>query len=261
MVAAMSGPSGAPGDTPETLPAGDTEARDARKAMMSGMSGTSALATLAEAGFDIAHTFDAAAAAREPGLAVLSGGRRLGILIGSTRALWPPFCAALGAELAGEPDPLERYTERAIDGAFAGARIHYGHRRHDGAFLPLQRLAVVTGLGALAPSQLVIHPVYGPWFALRAVVLLDERSESGGRGPDGSAGGENGVSIDGAPPERAPIAPPCRCTAACADRLLRAQRSGDWRDWLAVRDACSLQQWRYPDDQIRFHYSRMRRSP
>lgn len=194
-----------------------------------------ALATLAAAGFDIAHAFDAEAAAREPGLELLAGGARLGLLIGNTRALWPPFCAALATpELASEADPLERYTERTIDAAFAaapGACVLYGHRQYGGAFLPLQRLAVATGLGALAPTQLVIHPTYGPWFALRAVAL-----------------------VDGEPPSRAPIASPCRCDASCLDAFASAQRGADWRDWLAVRERCSLQAWRYSDDQIRFHY-------
>ncbi|HSS02487.1 MAG TPA: hypothetical protein VLM79_35750 [Kofleriaceae bacterium] len=195
-----------------------------------------ALATLAAAGFDIVHAFDAAAAAREPGLELVAGDARLGLLIGNTRALWTPFSAALATpDLAAEPDPLEHYTERVIDAAFGaacgGARVLYGHRRYGGAFLPLQRLAVATGLGALAPTQLVIHPMYGPWFALRAVAL-----------------------VDGEPPARAPIASPCRCDASCLDAFAHAQRSADWRDWLAVRERCSLQSWRYGDEQIRFHY-------
>src|SRR5258705_9628911 len=112
---------------------------------------------LAGAGFDLVHPFDAHAAAREPGLELLAGRERRGLLIGNTRALWAPFAAALPALLAsGERDPLERYTEHAIEGAFPGARVLYGHRRYAGAFVPLQRLAVATGLGALAPSQLVI---------------------------------------------------------------------------------------------------------
>ena len=191
-----------------------------------------ALATLAAAGFDIAHAFDAAAAAREPGLALLAGEARMGMLLGNTRALWPPFSEAMcDPALAAARDPLERYTERAVDAAFPGARIYYGHRPYGGAFLPLQRLAVATGLGALAPTHLVIHPIYGPWFALRAVVVLD-----------------------GEPPARAPIAPPCRCDASCGEALARAQQSMDWRDWLAVRESCSLQNWRYGEDHIRFHY-------
>jgi len=194
-----------------------------------------ALATLATAGFDIAHAFDVSVAARQPGLAVLDDDHRLGILIGNTRALWPRFTAAMREPaLAAERDPLERYTERAIDLAFPDARIYYGHRRYGGAFIPLQRLAVVAGLGALAPSQLVIHPIYGPWFALRAVVV-----------------------IDGEPPPREPIAPPCCCGASCSASFERARHSDDWHDWLAVRDSCALQRWRYSEDQIRYHYTKL----
>jgi methylmalonic aciduria homocystinuria type C protein len=198
-----------------------------------------ALDLLARAGFDIAHRFDAAAAAREPGLAALAGADRLGLLIGNTRALWPPFTAALGdPELAAERDPLDRYTERAIDAAFPGARIYYGHRRYGGAFVPLQHLAVATGLGAMAPSHLVIHPVYGPWFALRAAV----------------------VTAGDPPPLRRPIPQPCHCDDPCTAVLARAQRSSDWRDWLALRDQCSLRTWRYSDDQVRYHYAALRGS-
>lgn len=190
---------------------------------------------LARAGFDIAHAFDPVAIAREPGLGVLGGPERLGLLIGNTRALWPPFTEAMRdpeLDLAAAPDPLDRYTERCLAAAFPDARIYYGHRRYAGAFVPLQHLAVAAGLGALAPSHLVIHPIYGPWFALRAAIV-----------------------IDGAPPApSAPLARPCQCDAACTAVLDRAQRSSDWRDWLAVRDACRLRTWRYSDEQIRFHY-------
>jgi len=98
--------------------------------------------------------------------------------------------------------------------------------------VPLQHLAVATGLGALAPSHLVIHPAYGPWFALRAAVVLDGTP----------------------PPMRPRLAQPCHCDHTCTTVLERAQRSTDWRDWLAVRDACSLRDARYSDAQIRFHY-------
>jgi methylmalonic aciduria homocystinuria type C protein len=202
--------------------------------------GVDAFATLAAAGFDIAHRFDAGSAAREPGLAMLAGQPRLGILIGNTRALWRPFTAAMcDPALAAESDPLDRYTERVIGAAFApaaaGSRIYYGHRRYDRKFVPLQPLAVITGLGALAPNHLVIHPIYGPWFALRAVVVTD-----------------------GDPPERQPIAQPCQCDAPCREHLARAQRSLSSSDWLAVRDSCSLRAWRYTDDQVRYHYARVR---
>lgn len=181
-----------------------------------------ALAQVAAAGFDLAHDFDTR------GMRELPAGH--GVLIGNSRALWPHFEAAR----RDEPDPLERYTERTIDAAFAGARIFYAHRKYDGAFIPFQRIAVATGFGALAPSRLVVHPRFGPWFALRAIVV-----------------------VDGAGPARTPIAhQPCTCEATCAAALDAALANPfDWRAWLAVRDACSLRAERYDDAQIRYHYT------
>lgn len=208
--------------------------------MVAAVDVASAIAQLADAGFDLAHAFDTRAAAAEPGWELLAGAPRLGLLVGNTRALWPHFVAAMREPaLAAAPDPLERYTERTLAAAFPGAVIHYSHRRHGAGFLPFQRLAVATGLGALSPGHLVIHPIYGPWFALRAV-----------------------VAVDGTPPVRAPIAKPCVCGAPCARALAAAEDAAargeaGWRTWLAVRDACSLRAWRYGEDQATYHYTKV----
>ncbi len=160
--------------------------------------------------------------------------RARGLLLGNTRALWTPFSAALaGGALAGLADPLDAYTERAVTAAFPGARVYFAHRTYGGLYLPFQRLAVATGLGALSPSQLVIHPVVGPWFALRAVVV-----------------------VPGAAPVRAPIPRACVCTGACARACAAATGATTLRPWLAVRDACSLGAHRYDDAHIAFHYDR-----
>ena len=190
-------------------------------------------AALADAGFDIAHRFAIDAIADEPGLEALAGAP-LGILIGNTRALWPKFLAAL-PELDRD-HPLDDYTERTIAALLPdGARCYFAHRRYAGAFLPFQRLAVAAGLGSRSPTQLVIHPIYGPWFALRAVVVCS-----------------------GSPPETAPIRPVCHCEAPCQGAMATALASSgpeSWRAWLAVRDSCSVgKAWRYDEDQIRYHY-------
>ena len=172
---------------------------------------------LARAGFDIVHPFDARAVGID-----LDGPPR-GLLVGNTRALWPHF-----VDRSGE-HPLERYIEQTIDAAFPGAPIYYAHRRYGGAFLPMQRIAVLSGLGALAPTQLVIHPIYGPWFALRAIVL-----------------------VPGEPPAMRPIAKPCRCDGTCEAAFARG-------DFLAARDACTLRTWRYSQEQIDYHYAQLAR--
>ena len=184
-----------------------------------------ALAQVAAAGFDLAHEFDT----RETqALHALPAGR--GILIGNTRALWPKFEAARRAEA----DPLDRYTERTLEAAFAGRPVFYAHRKYGGAFIPFQHLAVATGFGALAPSRLVVHPTRGPWFALRAVVVVE---------------GERG-------PARAAIPQPCTCDARCGEALDAALADPfDWRAWLGVRDACAIRAQRYSDAQVEFHYT------
>lgn len=197
---------------------------------------TAAIDRLADAGFDLVHAFDAAAAAREPGWEFLADGAlRVGLLVCNTRALWPRFVAAMrDPAVAAEPDPLDHFTERTIEAAFPGAPIYFGHRADgSGAFLPFTRLAVATGLGALAASHLVIHPTYGPWFALRAVVL-----------------------VAGKPPVRAPLRSPCSCGPGCKTALASALASTSWEAWLAVRDACGLRVWRYSDEQARYHYTK-----
>jgi methylmalonic aciduria homocystinuria type C protein len=175
---------------------------------------------LAAAGFDILAPFDGA---------LVDPRRRAGLLIGNTRALWPKFVAA---QPAG-PDPLDRYVESAIDPLVPeGGRVVYAHRQYAGSFLAFQPLAVAAGIGSLSETHLVIHPVYGPWFALRAAIL-----------------------VPGDPPAAAPCPRVCRCDAPCREALARARGSTDWRAWLAVRDACPVgREHRYSDDQLAFHY-------
>ena len=67
--------------------------------------------------------------------------------------------------------------------------------------------------------------------------------------------------LDGEPPARAAIDKPCECSDACpraVEVALSGRTTGEaWRRWLAVRDACSLREWRYSDEQIAFHYTKV----
>jgi hypothetical protein len=194
-------------------------------------------AQLADAGFDIVHPFDAHAIARLPGLdALLDPERPCGLLVGNTRALWPRFLAARRSDpaLAASRHPIEDYVEQT-SAKFTDARCLFPHRQYDGAFLPFQRLAVAAGLGTLSASQLVIHPSYGPWFALRAVVLTA-----------------------GVPTSRVLPAAACECAQRCPAAFERAREAqSSWREWLAVRDACCVgRDYRYSDDQIEYHYTK-----
>lgn len=178
--------------------------------------------TLAEAGFDIVQPFDGA---------LLDPDRRAGLLVGNTRALWPRF---LAARQPG-PDPFDRFVESLIDPLLpAEARVFYGHRQ---PFPPLQRIAVGAGLGSMSETRFVIHPVYGPWFALRAAIVMP-----------------------GEPPPPAVPVNSCTCGEPCRAALAKLQMT-DWRSWLALRDACPIgRAYRYSEDQIEFHYGLLRSS-
>ena len=126
--------------------------------------------------------------------------------------------------------------------AYPRGEIRFAH--HVPATVAIQRAAVVAGLAWLAPSHLCVHPAYGPWIALRALVILDEP----------------------APPSPPRVPAPCDCAVGCGPALERALAAGEprstqelrerWRLWLAVRDACPVgREHRYSQEQIEFHYA------
>jgi hypothetical protein len=178
----------------------------------------------------------------------LGSEQNLGILIGNTRALWEPFCGALRAQprLCRAPHPLEQYTEQRVSAAVAALGL-----RHDVRFahelgprlVAMQRLAVLSGLAWLSPSQLCIHPTYGPWISLRAVVVLPLP----------------------APPAAPLLAAPCACDQVCASSAKRVAAEADhpdsWRSHLALRMSCAVgQAHAFSEEQSRYHYCRNERA-
>jgi methylmalonic aciduria homocystinuria type C protein len=166
---------------------------------------------------------------------------RLAVVVGNTRALWPRLRAE--ADWTA-PDPVDRYVEAAVRAAApAGAEV----RLATDPQLPIQQLADDAGLAWLSPSRVCVHPVFGPWIALRALIVTDAP----------------------APAPAARIAPPCDCARGCGEAFARACAAGvpagtaelreRWRLWLAVRDACPVgRAHRYSDDAIAYHYAGVR---
>jgi methylmalonic aciduria homocystinuria type C protein len=179
---------------------------------------------------------------------------RLAVLLGNSRALWPCFIDALRREPARIDDahPLDRWIDERVADAVAGRpephEIRFAHERPPRR-VAMQRLAEVAGLAWLSASHLSVHPTYGPWIALRAVVVFDV-----------------------AGPIRSQAPPPCpSCSERCVPAFERAVRVIDdpveahedvarhWETWVAVRDACPLgRAHRYDDDQVRYHYTKDR---
>ena len=215
-------------------------------------------AALERYGLDIAHAFRVDAFNRgAEGRDVLPDFGRpnaLAVLVGNTRALWHPLKIAVknDAGLATSKNPVDEYAERHIaraipDGAPRHAILHA--YLMDPAPIPIQRIAEAAGFAVLSPSHLSIHRHFGPWFALRAVVIFD---------------------VDGPMPFPAELKNPCKpCARPCMRALATALEGAgsdvlkldvnddNWRPWLAVRDACPEgRRFRYEPAQIRYHYTK-----
>jgi hypothetical protein len=175
----------------------------------------------------------------------------LGLLIASTRYFWLRFGAALATdpERVRRAHPVDEHTMEAVRGALAplgaGCAVRFAHEM---PALPIQRIAELAGFARLSPARLSVHPVYGPWIALRGVAIV----------------GVAGPADDPLPAQDPCPGCPGGCDAAFA-RALAASRpesaaiARDWSDWLAVRDACPVgRPHRYSEDQIRYGYTKDR---
>lgn len=216
---------------------------------------------LAAHGLDLVQAFDIVRyneiAASHESLAPLEYFGRpgaLALLVGNTRALWPHFTRAYRAspELQQSADPLDNWIESAVRACAEQVhRSHSLHFSHDTgeAFISMLHLAEASGLAHRGPAHIGVHAEHGPWFGLRALIVVDAEP------PDASR----------------QIADPCQgCSAPCVEALSEALAvsgtqavsvSGDiasaWKAWVHVRDVCPVgKNSRYGDDQIRYHYTK-----
>ena len=217
---------------------------------------------LCKAGLDIVHPF-AADRELDPIFPLERFGqeRAQGLLVGNTRALWPHLLGWF-RQHPGEPHPVQTYVgnalSHAMNAAFAalGAppprqQLYLPHRLdyvgNSGlSAVPFQRLAQAVGFAAVGPAHLSAHAVFGPWFAFRAVWVLDLAAYS--------------------PQATVAQAPCATCRAPCQDVLLEVLESAGqgtpipWERWLAVRDACPVgRDHRYCESQLKYHYTKARR--
>lgn len=136
----------------------------------------------------------------------------LAVLVGNTRAIWPPFIAALAGReglerprkregegtsalrerLWSDRHPLNCYVRHSVVEAAQSAGLVldeavFDWERREGRCLPLQRIAHVTGMAhLLQQAHLAIHPLVGPWLALRAVIVIgNATAEDAGLAADG----------------------------------------------------------------------------
>ncbi|MCG8418243.1 MAG: hypothetical protein MJE77_09910 [Proteobacteria bacterium] len=214
-------------------------------------------ARCAKAGLDLYQPLEVAqynrAVAETYRLPTWGRGSTLAILIGNSRALWPHLVEALRTDrdLRASEHPVDDYCDRVVRSAQEAiarpSRAFPAHWRGQ-RMVAMQRLAEISGLAALSSCHLSVHRQFGPWIALRAVIVVD---------------------CDG-PGEVRPIRQPCVCDEHCTPAFQRALAAASaesdqvdldkhWRLWVSVRDACPIgRAHRYDDEQIRYHYTKDR---
>lgn len=139
------------------------------------------VAQLADAGLGLTGTlpialYDSLVPAPWSSAQLMPGARGALVVGNAGRTLWERFVASPERALAS--DPLDAYTRRVLDAAAriaepAAAVAFYADRR-DSLYLPLVALARRAGFGSPGRVGVLIHPVYGPWIGVRAVLLLAE---------------------------------------------------------------------------------------
>ncbi len=167
------------------------------------------------------------------------------LVLGNTRALWPHL-ERFVCDNDPLDDPVDTYVMHAVRQATADVidvvDVRFSHEPPPRR-VAIQRLADRAGLAWLSPSHLCVHPIFGPWIALRAAIVLARPL----------------VDVPAA------AHAPCDCAANCLPRLRDAIAAGEptsneemvanWELWLAMRDACPVgREHRYGQDQIRYHY-------
>lgn len=182
----------------------------------------------------------------------------LGFVLGNTKALWEPFLRWLKESPArvDQNDPLDAYVESTVQQLISHISAQYCPctARFSHCFGPLfvdmLTAAEISGL-AFHDDQthLCVHPKFGPWFALRAVLVLDMP----------------GIPFDPAAPPRNPFP---QLESAIRKQWNKLQCLGglsnwqaNWREWLALREMSGPQdtlQYKYEGDQLEYHYTKDR---
>lgn len=180
---------------------------------------------------------------------------------GAFWAAYRRFCEA-HPEYERRADPLDDFTREVVDAACTplarrGAmRILYPFGFAEGT-VSFTRLALLAGLGRGSLVGVLVHPVYGPWFALRAAILVREKLEA----PRPAEGFDPCSSCSGRP--CIPACPGCAVTAAGWSVPRCGAHRGRPDDPCATRCharvACVLApEHRYPDDALAYHQRRAR---
>jgi hypothetical protein len=164
----------------------------------------------------------------------------LGIIIGNTKNFWIPFMKEYELNFKDCSNPVDKYTENVIKKLvkqeFSQIKyfVKFSHDVENNEIVSMQKACHVSGLAFNEENiGLCIHPIYGPWFALRAVIVFD---------------------LD-APSEVETIKEFPGSEMDLKNMKIEMKKAMVTGNWLNVRNVCQLgNEYKYSQEQIDYHY-------
>lgn len=164
-------------------------------------------------------------------------------------------------------NPLDDFTREVVERDVASAARALGRRctvlfpfMSDGPTLNFIELGKAAGIAGPSILGVTVHPIYGPWIAFRAALLLDEEIDSPG----------DALGFDPCPRCTARTCiPACPAGAVSIDSewdipkclTHRVEVEADCTPRCHARAGCVLgPEHRYPDDELAYHQMRALRS-
>ena len=196
---------------------------------------------LSTSGFDILHPFSLEDVEKSilRSLSIDESSGKMGYLVGNTRKIWDCFIEWLiqRPDRSEMTDPLDTFVEETIERCVGKSATIFWTRETEQYTVPVQRIAHQADLAYLSAGQFNIHPQFGPWFALRAVVV------------------SSGKEVR----KQSIVNPSTRDIEIQASALFNQllETGGSWQEWLSLRDLYEVgREYRYSDAQIQYHYTR-----
>ncbi|MEP3277892.1 MAG: hypothetical protein ABJN26_17700 [Stappiaceae bacterium] len=166
--------------------------------------------------------------------------------------MWPVFCKEWQAFESS--DPLDHWTEQVMGEIATGFRMGVVYPFKGPPYYPFQNWALRAGGVSKSPLGVLVHPLYGPWFAYRGALLSPNRInlsvEATEKGPCDTC--EDKPCLNACPAgavslERGYDVPACRA-------YLKREPASHCQERCNARLACPFgKPFRYTSDHARFH--------
>ncbi len=216
-----------------------------------------------------AERYDAAVKLENRASHIAPGARTIVVIGNGGGAFWAAFKRHLAANpgWSSRENPLDDFTRLVFERETSGVRAASGLAHtiiypfmNSGPTLNFMQAGRLAGLSGPSILGVMVHPVYGPWIAFRAAIVLRESIDAPGEasGFDPCPGCTARTCI-GACPAGAVGFPQGWDIPKCLTH--RVEVEADCAPRCHARVACVLgPEHRYPDDELEYHQMRALRS-